>query len=65
MEQLPDFIQVQIDKMKDAKPYVEFTDWIGNVIPMMDFHHIYVTDDKIVLKDNVNKLLDNAKDMAR
>lgn len=50
---------------KDAKPYVEFTDWIGNVIPMMDFHHIYVTDDKIVLKDNVNKLLDNAKDMAR
>ena len=47
-----------------AKPYVEFEDWIGNVIPMIDFSQIYVTDNKIVLKANTCKLLDQYKSMA-
>lgn len=50
---------------KAAKPYVEFEDWRGNVIPMMDFTQIYVTDNKIMLKTNTSKLLDHYKSMAR
>jgi len=36
------------------KSILEFKDWIGLVIPMMNFSDIIVTDDRIILKENTS-----------